>query len=79
MSDAYTEVSTSAGGIGEWGHVEPQDAIAELRSHYEREARTAAAVLAEIDAGRVRVYHQYGPWTAAKRRCVFPADEQVSA
>lgn len=67
MSDKFTEVETDHGGIGEWGHVEPAEAIARLRAYYEHERDEAVATLADIDAGRVHVYHQLGPWARRNR------------
>lgn len=72
MSDKYTEVETDHGGIGEWDHVEPQEAIRRLRRYWESQRDEAVATLADIDAGRVRVYHQYGPWARNKRKLVYP-------
>lgn len=71
MSDKFTEVTTPHGGLGEWGHVAPAEAIDRLRKHYEAEKATADSVLADIAAGRIAVYHQMGPWAMKNRRCVF--------
>lgn len=78
MSDAYTSIETDKGGGGEWGHVPHDEAIRRLRMHFEYEAKQAAAVLAEIDAGRVRVYHQYGPWAASNRKLVHATSHHAS-
>lgn len=74
MSEKYTEVETDSGGLGIWGHAAPAEAIAELREHYEHQAKQAASVLAEIESGRVRVFHQYGPWARDRRHCVYDGE-----
>lgn len=76
MSDKFTEVVAPSGGIGEWGHVEPVDAVERLRAHFAQQAKQATGVLAEIESGRVRVYHQYGPYAATNRRLVSGSSEQ---
>jgi hypothetical protein len=72
MSDAYTEVwLDGAPGMGLWGHVEPAEAVAATRKHYEHEAVAVAAALVALDSGAVRVYHQYGPYAARNRKIVL--------
>lgn len=74
MSDKFTSVETPTGAFGLWGWVPPDDAVAELRRHYEREAATAQQVLACIASGDVRVFHQYGPYAMRDRRLVTSED-----
>jgi hypothetical protein len=73
VSEKYTHVRTDKGSLGLWGYVPYDEAVAEIRKHYESERATAEAVLGELDAGRVRVFHQLGPWAARNRREVHPA------
>lgn len=75
MSDKITEVTTDHGGIQEYGYLEPEEAIARLRDYYEHQQENAAKVLASIDSGEVRVFHQLGPWAARNRRQVYPEAE----
>lgn len=72
MSDKYTEARTPNGAIGDWGYLDYDEAIKELRQHYENQHVEAHLVLADIDAGRVRVFHQLGPYAARNRREVTP-------
>lgn len=69
MSDKVTAVK--AGGAGEmtlWGYKSHDEAVAECRKHWQDTYDEAAAALAAIDDGRVRVFHQLGPWAARNRR-----------
>lgn len=71
MSDKYTSVEVDGGGgLGLWGHIPADEAIAELRRHYEQERDAAERALLAIDAGAVSVWHQYGPYAARDRRRV---------
>ena len=75
MSDRYTDVTAGPSGIGEWGHIKPDEAIACCREHFERERRVADEVLAALDAGDVTVHHQLGPYAMRNRRQVWPEPE----
>lgn len=72
MSDKYTEVVTPTMGLGEWGHVPYNEAVARLRAYCERQIDEAVLTLAAIGDGEVRVFHQYGPYAAKNRREVKP-------
>lgn len=80
MSDKFTVAQATSvgtpgnarGSIGLWGHIPYDEAIAELRKHYERQRDEAVATLAAIERGEVKVFHQYGPWAARNRREVQP-------
>lgn len=75
MSDQYTEVSTPNGGIGEWGHVPYRAAVQLLREFYTEQLAQARAVLADIEEGQARVFHQLGPISAHNRKEVFEGPE----
>lgn len=69
MSDKFTEVRTDSGaGIGDWGHVPYADAIETLRKYLKRQEAEAQQGLADIEGGRVKVFHQRGPYAATNRR-----------
>jgi hypothetical protein len=74
MSDKYTDASAYGaggehlGGIGEWGHVPYGETVRRMRKFYEGELRKAEAILAAIDRGDVKVWHQLGPWAMKNRR-----------
>lgn len=72
MSEKFTAIQTVHGGLGEWGHVPPADAIAIMRRFYEGQLKQAQTVLAEIAAGDVEVFHQRGVPVATNRRQVWP-------
>lgn len=72
MSEAMTDVEADHGGIMERGWVTPDTAIAALRKYYETQLLEAQGVLADIDAGRVRVFHQHGIHVAKDRTRVYP-------
>lgn len=77
MSDKFTEVrcvdedGKLFGGLGQWGYVPREEAIAEARQHAENQLREAQRALEAFDAGRVKVFHQLGPWAARNRREVM--------
>jgi hypothetical protein len=55
-----------------WGYRPHGEAVAESRKYWQYAYDEAAAALAAIDAGQVRVFHQLGPWAARNRREVNP-------
>ena len=75
MADKTTEIRTPSGGLMEWGHVPYTDAVERCRTYWQFEAEKAAAVLAEIAAGQVQVFHQRGVhvWTG-RREVQAPVD-----
>lgn len=70
MSEKYTSVETPSGCLGLWGHVEREDAIEQLRRFYQHEM-DAQRVLARIEAGEVRVFHQRGVYAPKNRHEVL--------
>lgn len=71
MSEKFTEIEPGAGsGYGLWGHVPPDEAIAEALKFYEGERDKAIASIAAIKRGDVGVFHQLGPWARRNRRQV---------
>ena len=73
MSDKFTEVETaSGGGLGLWGHVPPDEALAQFRAYCERSRAEAEQALADLDAGKVEVYHQMGPLACRDRHLAGP-------
>ena len=71
MSDKYTDVSLQHGsGLGLWGHVDPDEAIAETRRFAVAQRDEAVRMIEDIDAGKVEVHHQLGPWARRNRRKV---------
>lgn len=72
-ADGYTEVIVkSGGGIGEWGHVDPQEAIDRARRHFLRQRDEAMKALDDIADGEVSVFYQEGVWARRNRRQVWP-------
>jgi hypothetical protein len=75
MSDQYTSVEVQldgkAVGMGLWGWVDPDDAIKRTREMYERDLAEVKRALFALDRNKVKVFHQYGPWAAYKRKQVY--------
>jgi hypothetical protein len=73
MSEKVTEVRTDSGAaIADNGHLPHADAVARLRRYLEHELRVAQDGLADIEAGKVHVFHQRGVHVVHNRREVQP-------
>lgn len=72
MSDKTTMVSTSAGGLMLWGHVAPEEAIAQLKRHAVIQLEEARQHLADIARGEVVVEHRRGVHVARGVVKVWP-------
>lgn len=53
-----------------YGHVDPIVAVTLTREHYTAELAKAQRILAGIDAGRARVFHQRGIYRVSDRKQV---------
>lgn len=76
MSEKFTSIESENGlHLGEWGHVNREEAIEKLRCWAYDDLKRAVATLQDIEAGRVRVFHQYGPLARRNRHEVKPDKE----
>ena len=58
-----------------YGHDDPRMVIAQTRARYEAQRAEADRILAGIDAGRARVFHQRGIYKVTDKREVTPDDQ----
>jgi hypothetical protein len=72
MSDKTTHVNAGGHWLMLWGYVSYDEAVEQLREHYQREHDAAEAALAAVAAGDVRVFQQRGVHVARDRREVTP-------
>jgi hypothetical protein len=73
LSDNITEVHADSGAaLADYGHLAYGDAVDRLTKHLQRQRDEAVNGLADIEAGRVRVFHQRGVYVAHNRREVQP-------
>lgn len=71
MSAAMTSVETAFGGYLARRHVTRAEALAEYRRHLESQLASLRAQQAALEAGEVRVYHQYGVAVVRTKREVL--------
>ncbi len=68
MSDPFTEIVGPSAGMGDWGHLSRDIALALYQDYFTEQREEAEKALSDLEAGRVKVFHQYGPIAAKRRR-----------